>query len=79
MKNNFKNNDLSSSVNNNNSLNNSFESYPRNSKFINRKRKVTYIGNNIFHKINKSKKTKIRQTKIRFNIILYQIKNIRRV
>ena len=50
MKNNFKNNDLSSSVNNNNSLNNSFESYPRNSKFINRKRKVTYIGNNIFHK-----------------------------
>ncbi len=74
MKNNFKNNDLSSSVNNSNSLNNSFESYPRNFKFINRKRKVTYIGNNIFHKINKIQKRQDK-TNQKLDLILFYIKS----
>ena len=73
MSNIFKNNDLFSSISNNNSFY-SFESKPRKFKLINKKRKGTYIGNNIFHKINKIQKSQNKANQ-KLDLILSLIKS----
>ena len=70
----IKNNNESSSSNNKDDSFYSFQSYPRNYKFINRKRNGIYIGNNIFHRINKIQKNQNKTNK-KLDLLLSLIKS----
>ena len=67
------NNELSFSTNKDDSFY-SFQSYPRNYKFINRKRNGIYIGNNIFHRRNKIQKNQNKANK-KLDLLLSIIKS----
>ena len=65
-------NEITSSTNKDDSFY-SFQSYPRNYKFIHRQKNGIYIGNKIFHKINKIQKNQINTNK-KLDLILSIIK-----